>query len=99
MDKDGHSVYLNPAVAPIGYDDVSVDIDRDARGSVELAVSFPIGAEFQEQVPLRGENLRKRDSDRVASAVSVVARSGLTFTEWLWKSVTMISLFLLTAAK
>lgn len=66
--------YLDPAVAPIGYDDVSVDVDRDARGSVELAVSFPVGAELQEQVPLRGENLRKRGSERVESAVSVEAR-------------------------
>lgn len=101
-DEDGHSVpsYLNPAVAPIGHDDVPVDIDSNTGGSVELAVSFPIGTKFEEQVPLRGEDLRREDSDLVESAGPAWwVGAGLTFTEWLWKSVTMTSLFLFTAAK
>lgn len=92
--------YLNSAVAPIGHNDVAVDVNGNTSGSVELAVSFPIGTKFEEQVPLRSEDLRREDSDLVESAGSAWwVGAGLTFTEWLWKSVTMTSLFLFTAAK
>lgn len=66
MDKDVTPSYLDSAVAPIGYDDVSVGVDRNARGSVELAVSFPVGAKLQEQLPLGGENLRRKDGGLVS---------------------------------
>lgn len=54
--------YLDPAVAPVGHDDVAVVVDGDAGGGVELAVSFAVGAELEEQLAVRGEHLRGRQA-------------------------------------
>lgn len=50
-------MYLYSTVAPVSYDDVSIDVHSHSGGGVELAISFPVRAEFQHQFSLKGENL------------------------------------------
>lgn len=49
---------LYPAVAPVRHDDVAVDVHGHPCGGVELAVAFAVGAELQQEFPLRVEHLR-----------------------------------------
>lgn len=53
-----HSAYLYPAVAPVGYYDVSIDVHRHSCGGVELAIAFTIGAKFQQEFSFCVENLQ-----------------------------------------
>lgn len=53
-----HSAYLYPAVAPVGYYDVSIDVHRHSCGGVELAIAFTIGAKFQQEFSFCVEHLQ-----------------------------------------
>lgn len=43
---------LDPAVAPIGHDNVSVGIHSHACRSVELTIPLSVGAEFKQELPI-----------------------------------------------
>lgn len=48
---------LYPAVAPVCYYDVTIDINCHTRGSVELAVTFTIRTKLQQEFSFAVENL------------------------------------------
>lgn len=54
--------HLYSAVAPVCHDDVPIDIHSHTCGSVELAVAFTVGAEFQQEFPLCVEHLGNKDA-------------------------------------
>lgn len=56
-------LYLDSAVAPVSYDDVPIDVHSYTSGSVELAVSLPIGAKLQQQLSLGSENLTQKEKN------------------------------------
>lgn len=56
-------LYLDSAVAPVSYDDVPIDVHSHTSGSIELAVSLPIGAKLQQQLSVGGENLTQKEKN------------------------------------
>lgn len=79
---------LDPAVAPVGHDDVPGGVHGHAGGGVELAVALAVGAEFEQELAVcvvhlgrditLDERKRTRRRRRPKSAASF-----FTFTEWL----------------
>lgn len=105
-----HVWYLDAAVAPVGHDDVAIAVHGHPCGSVELPVALSMRPELEQELALcivhlvgtggtthgsHGRSLQP-NSTRGPQHLPVAA---LTFTEWLWKSVTTISFLLLTATK
>lgn len=57
--------HLYSAVAPVGYDDVSVCVHGHSGGSVELAVAFAMGAKFEQELSVCVVNLKTgHDADK-----------------------------------
>lgn len=60
-------LYLYSAVSPVSYDDVPINVHSYTSGSVELAVSFTVRAEFQYQLSIWSENLR--GGERISESI------------------------------
>lgn len=48
---------LYPAVAPVCYYDVSIDVHRNSCWGIKLAVSFSVGPKLQQEFPFCVEHL------------------------------------------
>ena len=60
---------LDPTVAPISNNDVSIGVHSHARWSVELAVPLSMGAEFKQELPIcivhLQERLNRKEKQRI----------------------------------
>lgn len=55
--NESNSADLYPAVAPVGYYNVSIDIDRNSCRGIELAITFTIRSKLQQEFPFCVEHL------------------------------------------
>lgn len=55
-----YHAHLDPTVAPISNNDISVGIHSHARWSIELAVALSMGAKFKQELPIGIVHLQER---------------------------------------
>lgn len=73
---------LDPAVAPVGDDDVPVRVHGHSGGSIELTVAFAVGAKFEQELSICIVNLGWDISlDERKQTGSKSLESFFTFTE------------------